>query len=193
MPRLFVAIELPDEIKLSLTPLTRGLGDVRWLDEDQRHLTLRFIGELDHGGLEDVIEALAMVNGAPFELRLEGIGHFPPRGEPRVIWAGVARSESLHRLKRSVDRALNGIGLTPENRKFAPHVTLARLRRPPPPHRLASWLAAHSLYRSQPFLVRGFHLYSSWLRAEGADHILEAGYELHPANGARPDEDDFVP
>ncbi|MDX1541354.1 MAG: RNA 2',3'-cyclic phosphodiesterase [Geminicoccaceae bacterium] len=183
MPRLFVAIDLPDDVKLSLNPLTRGLGDVRWLDEDQQHLTLRFIGEVDNGGLDDVVEALTLVDGSAFELRLEGIGHFPPRGEPRVIWAGVTKSEPLRRLKRSVDRALDGIGHPSEGRKFAPHVTLARLRRPPPPYRLASWLAAHSLYRSEPFLVRGFHLYSSWLRPEGAEYMLEAGYELHPASG----------
>ena len=181
MPRLFVAIELPEDVKRSLAPLTRGLGDVRWLDEDQQHLTLRFIGEVDNGMLEEVVEALTLVSGKPFELRLEGIGHFPPRGEPRVMWAGVAKNDALHRLKRVVDRALDGLGLVPETRKFAPHVTLARLRRPPPPHRLASWLAAHSLYRSQPFLVRGFQLYSSWLRADGAQYTVEAGYELHPA------------
>ena len=180
MPRLFVAVDLPDDIKESLAPLTRGLGDVRWLDEDQQHLTLRFIGEIDNGELDDVVEALTLVAGAPFELSLEGIGHFPPRGEPRVIWAGVAKSEALRRLKRSVDRALDGIGLEPDSRKFAPHVTLARLRRPPPPHRLASWLAAHSLYRSQRFLVSGFQLYSSWLKPSGAEYTLEAGYELHP-------------
>ncbi|HEX6144302.1 MAG TPA: RNA 2',3'-cyclic phosphodiesterase [Geminicoccaceae bacterium] len=180
MPRLFVALDLPEDIKLSLAPLTRGLGDVRWLLPDEQHLTLRFIGEVDNGRMEDVVEALTLVDGAPFELRLGGIGHFPPRGEPRIIWAGVEKSEPLKRLKRAVDRALDEIGLPAEGRKFTPHITLARLRRPPAPQRLASWLAAHSLYRSAPFTVRGFHLYSSWLRADGAEHTLEAGYELHP-------------
>lgn len=180
MPRLFVALDLPEDIKLSLAPLTRGLGDVRWLLPEEQHLTLRFIGEVDNGRMEEVIEALTLVDGAPFELRLGGIGHFPPRGEPRIIWAGVEKSEPLKRLKRAVDRALDEIGLPAEGRKFTPHITLARIRRPPPPQRLASWLAAHSLYRSAPFMVRGFHLYSSWLRSDGAEHTLEAGYELHP-------------
>ena len=180
MPRLFVALDLPEDIKLSLAPLTRGLGDVRWLLPEEQHLTLRFIGEVDNGRMEDVVEALTLVDGAPFELRLGGIGHFPPRGEPRIIWAGVEKSEPLKRLKRAVDRALDEIGLPAEGRKFTPHITLARLRRPPAPQRLATWLATHSLYRSAPFTVRGFHLYSSWLRADGAEHTLEAGYELHP-------------
>lgn len=180
MPRLFVALELPEDIKLSLAPLARGLGDVRWLLPEQQHLTLRFIGEVDKGEMEDVVEGLASVPGAPFALRLSGIGHFPPRGEPRVVWAGVEKSEPLKRLKQSVDRALERIGLPADGRKFIPHVTLARLRRPPSPHRLASWLASHSLYRSATFEVRDFQLYSSWLGPDGAEYTLEAAYELLP-------------
>ena len=83
MPRLFVAIDLSDAVKRSLEPLARGLGDVRWMTEDQLHLTLRFIGEVDNGGANEVADALSLVPGVPFELRLKGIGHFPPRGEPR--------------------------------------------------------------------------------------------------------------
>lgn len=188
MPRLFVALELPEDVKLSLAPLTRGLGDIRWLLPEQQHLTLRFIGEVDNGLMEDVVEALATVAGTPFELALSGIGHFPPRGEPRVIWVGVEKSETLKRLKRSVDRALASVGLEPEGRKFVPHVTLARLRRPLSPHRLASWLAAHSLYRSARFRVPGFQLYSSWLGPDGPDYTLEAAYELLPSSRAFVDE-----
>lgn len=180
MPRLFVALDLPEEVQLSLAPLARGLGDIRWLTSDQQHLTLRFIGEVDNGLMEDVVDALAMVPGAPFELRLKGIGHFPPRGELRVIWVGVEKSLELGRLKGRIDRALDHLGLARENRKFTPHVTLARLRRPPEPHRLASYLMAHSLYRSAPFAVGSFSLYSSWLQPDGPEYTLEASYELHP-------------
>ena len=180
MPRLFVALDLPEDVKLTLTPVARGLGDIRWLDPDQQHLTLRFIGELDNGRMEDVVDALALVPGTPFELRLKGIGHFPPRGELRVLWAGVEKSTELKRLKSRIDRALAEAGIAREQRKFAPHVTLARLRRPPEPHRLATWLMAHSLYRSPPFQVGSFQLYSSWLRPDGPEYILEASYELHP-------------
>ena len=95
---------------------------------EQQHLTLRFIGELDNGRLEEVAEALALVEGWPFELGLEGLGHFPPRGEPQVLWVGVTKSPELARLKRRIDRVLATVGLPPESRKFAPHVTLARVR-----------------------------------------------------------------
>ena len=180
MPRLFVALDLPDSIKDSLQPLSRGLGDIRWLDPEQQHLTLRFIGEVNNGQVEDVVEALTLVPGVPFELRLKGIGHFPPRGELKVLWAGVEKSTELNRLKGRIDRALAEAGIPREQRKFAPHVTLARLRRPPEPRRLASWLMAHNLYRSEPFHVGSFQLYSSFLRPYGPEYTLEASYELHP-------------
>lgn len=180
MPRLFVALDLPEEIKESLEPLSRGLGDVRWLMPEQQHLTLRFIGELDNGRLSDVVEALALIEGVPFELRLKGLGHFPPRGEPRVLWVGVEKSAELTRLKRRIDRALAQVGLPSESRKFAPHVTIARTRGALSPVRLGTYLMRHSLYRSEPFASSGFQLYSSWLKPEGAEYHVEASYELVP-------------
>ena len=180
MSRLFVALDLPYDIKESLEPLSRGLGDVRWLTPDQQHLTLRFIGELDNGRLNEVAEALALVAGVPFELRLKGLGHFPPRGEPRVLWVGVEKNGELTRLKRRIDRALAQAGLPPEGRKFAPHVTIARIRGSLSPVRLGTYLMRHSLYRSERFAVSGFQLYSSWLKSDGAEHHVEASYELVP-------------
>lgn len=189
MPRLFVALELPEDVKRSLEPMTRGLGDVRWVPPDQQHLTLRFIGELDNGRLNDVAEALAMVPGTPFELRLGGIGHFPPRGEPRVLWVGVEKSQELARLKRRIDHALEQAGVPPEGRKFAPHVTLARIKRPLSRDRLATYLMRHNLYRSEPFAVSSFHLFVSRLRPDGADHQVEASYDLVPGTDDLEDED----
>jgi len=180
MPRLFVALDLPEEIKRSLEPLGRGLGDVRWLEPDQQHLTLRFLGQLDNGWTRDVAEALALVPGVPFELRLKGIGHFPLRGEPQVLWVGVEKSLELQRLKRRVDRVLGDAGLEPERRKFTPHVTIARIRGPLSPTRLGTYLMRHSLYRSEPFPVSSFHLFTSWLRPAGAEYQIEASYELLP-------------
>jgi RNA 2',3'-cyclic 3'-phosphodiesterase len=179
--RLFVALDLPAAVKRSLEPMARGLGDVRWATPDQQHLTLRFIGEVDNGAVHDIVEALATVPAAPFQLTLKGIGHFPPRGEPRVLWVGVVKNPELARLKRRIDRALLEVGLAPESRKFAPHVTLARIRAPLSPTRLGTYLMRHALYRSEAFPVSSFHLYSSWLRADGAEHQLEASYELVPA------------
>jgi 2'-5' RNA ligase len=191
VPRLFVALDLPPDVKRSLEPMTRGLGEVRWLGPEQQHLTLRFIGELDNGQVNDVAEALALVPGVPFELQLKGLGHFPPRGEPRVIWVGVEKSRELERLKRRIDRALAQAGLPPEGRKFAPHVTLARIKKPLSRDRLATWLMRHNLYRSEPFSVSSFHLYSSWLKNDGAEHHVEASYDLVPGTEHLESEDVF--
>jgi 2'-5' RNA ligase len=180
MPRLFVALDLPADIKKSLTPLARGLGDVRWTSPDQQHVTLRFIGEIDNGRANDVADALSLVPGRPFELQLKGIGHFPPRGEPKVIWTGVAGNPELKDLKRRIDKALKQAGLGSDQQKYTPHVTLARLRRPPAQAGLATYLMRHSLYQSRPFPNSGFHLYSSWLQPEGPDYQLEASYQLVP-------------
>ncbi|MGI9498692.1 MAG: RNA 2',3'-cyclic phosphodiesterase [Geminicoccaceae bacterium] len=182
MPRLFVAIDLPDTIKRSLEPLARGLGDVRWMGDDQLHLTLRFIGELDNGQANEIADALALVPGLPFEVKLRGIGHFPPRSEPRVIWTGVERQPELTRLKRRIDRALQQAGLERDRKKYVPHVTLARLRRPPTEAGLATYLMRHSLYQSPSFPVSGFKLFSSWLDSSGADYQGEASYDLTPGS-----------
>jgi 2'-5' RNA ligase len=180
MPRLFIALVLPDRIKLSLEPLTRGLGDLRWRTPDQQHLTLRFIGEVDGGLMNDLTEALALVPGTPFDLRLKGVGHFPPRGQPSVLWVGVEKSLELGRLKRRIDRVLATVGIERDSRRFSPHVTIARIRGPLAPIRLGTYLMRHALYRSKPFAISSFHLFSSRLHPAGADYLLEASYELIP-------------
>jgi RNA 2',3'-cyclic 3'-phosphodiesterase len=180
VPRLFVALDLPPSVKQSLEPLAKGLGDVRWLSPEQQHLTLRFIGDVADGAMRDVVEALATVPAQPFQLTLKGLGHFPPRGEPRVLWVGVEKNAELASLKRRIDRALKEAAVPPKTRKFAPHVTIARIRAPLSPTRLGTYLMRHNLYRSEAFPVSSFHLYSSWLRADGAEHQLEASYELVP-------------
>jgi len=182
MPRLFVALDLPDSIKSSLDSLMRGLGDVRWLSDDQLHLTLRFIGEIDNGQAHDIADALSLVQGRPFDLSLKGIGHFPPRGEPRVIWTGVERQPELKALKHRIDNALRQAGLDRDPKKYVPHVTLARLRRPPTQAGLATYLMRHSLFRSSSFPVSGFKLFSSWLDGQGADYQVEASYDLAPGS-----------
>ena len=181
MPRLFVALDLPEDIKRSLEPLGRGLGDVRWLDADQQHLTLRFLGELDNGRAREVAEALALVPGIPFELRLEG--HRPFSAARRAAGAlGRGREDrsSCSASSGGSTACSTSAGLAPDARKFAPHVTIARIRGPLSPTRLGTYLMRHSLYRSETFPVSSFHLYSSWLRPEGADYQIEASYELVP-------------
>lgn len=178
MPRLFTALDLPDPIQDELDALEAPIEGFRWLEADQRHLTLRFIGEVDRGAYREIAEALTGIEGLPFELTLRGIGHFPPRGAPQTLWAGVEPNPELDRLKQAADRALREAGLDRDPRRFLPHVTLARLRHPPPHDAFAAYLMRHALFRSSPFIVQGFGLYSSRLHPDGARYIEEERYDL---------------
>ncbi|MGF1477761.1 MAG: RNA 2',3'-cyclic phosphodiesterase [Geminicoccaceae bacterium] len=180
MPRLFVALELPEWLRERLSILQQGLPDVRWVPPEQMHITLRFIGEVDRPTFHETMYALANVGTRPFDLELKGLGHFPPRGPLRQLWVGVVAHPELLHLKRRIDRALRDIGVEAEGRKFSPHVTLGRFRLPPPENRLASFLRRHGLFAAPAFPVSDFHLVSSALHPDGAIHEIEASYELVP-------------
>lgn len=178
MPRLFVALEMPEEVAEALDRLCVGLPDTRWTDLDDFHLTIRFIGEVDHSTFYELGQLLAGVMLPPFELELAGLGQFPPRGALRQLWAGIVPNADLERLRRRIEHCVREAGVAPERRKFQPHVTLARFRQPPPPARLATYLRTRSLFRLPPFPVSRFGLYSSHLRHDGAEHVLEAEYDF---------------
>jgi 2'-5' RNA ligase len=144
---------------------------------EQIHLTLRFIGEVDSSSCGRITDALSEVRADPFELQVKGIGHFPPRRTPKVLWLGLDQSEPLLQLQRRVEAKLQQSGLTPEGRKFSAHITIARFNNP---HldKVAAFMAAHSLFELPPFRAKEFHLYSSFLTSGGAVHTLEASYPL---------------
>lgn len=175
--RLFIAIDPPQAIRDQLTSLCCGLPDARWVPPEQLHLTLCFIGEVSGTAFLDIREALAEIAAAPFALRVQGVGFFPPRGQPRVVWAGVERSESLLVLQRKVTTRLFHLGVEPENRKFSPHITLARLQQTSAT-KVGKYLELHGLVSSEPFVVDHFLLYSSILGRKGASHIIEQEYSL---------------
>lgn len=178
MPRLFIALPMPEEAIAALEPLCVGLPDVHWTPADDFHLTLRFIGEVDHPTFYEIGQLLADVAAPPFELRLAGLGVFPPRGLPHTLWAGVEDGQALMGLRRRIERVLKEAGVPPEKRNFVPHVTLGRLAGALPEPRFAAWLARRALFRSSAFPVSAFGLYSSQLRPEGALHLLEASYDF---------------
>ncbi|HBI16079.1 MAG TPA: RNA 2',3'-cyclic phosphodiesterase [Desulfobulbaceae bacterium] len=180
MPRLFVAIDFPRGIRERLGALCSGLPGARWVEPEQLHLTLRFIGEVDGGVLILVQDILGEVRAGAFSMRLEGIGFFPPRGGPRVVWVGIRKNEQLRRLHDRIESVLVRAGLAPEDRKFAPHITLARLKNTPAP-RIGAYLAQHGLFSTEEFPVNEFLLYSSVLNSRGARHYIEEGYPLDGA------------
>ena len=172
--RLFAAILLPEEVRRALARLAGGLPGARWSPEENYHLTLRFIGEVDRGFAEDLAEALSHVDGEEFEFAVGSLGSFGG-ARPRAVWAGVARSEALAALRRRVESALVRAGLPPEERKFTPHVTLARTAGARPAA-VAAWLADHGAFHLPAFPVRGFSLMSSRLGGEAPVYREEIRY-----------------
>ena len=127
MPRLFVALEIPEELRPALSALRRGIPGARWVPDEQFHLTLAFVGEVEGPVATAARDGLNGVRADPFELELSGVGRFPPRGRARVLWAGLRETDEVAALADAVRRCLSRRGVPTESRRFAPHVTLARL------------------------------------------------------------------
>lgn len=178
MPRLFVALPLPDPLRTTVEEMQSGLRTARWLDGHGLHLTLAFIGEVDGSAQLRIEAALAGVTARALRMELHGLGCFPPRGAPRVLWTGASPKAELVSLARSVRHALGRAGRTPDRRRFMPHVTIARFRRPPSTLELERYFAVHALFRTQCADVAAFHLLSSKLRSSGAQYTIEAAYPL---------------
>jgi len=177
MPRLFTGLEIPPDIGQSLALLRGGLPGARWIDPENYHLTLRFIGDVDDMVAREVISVLGRVKrGGPFELRMEGLTSFGGR-KPRAVIANVTPSQPLLEVQAEQERLMRRIGLEPEGRKFTPHVTLARLRESSS-REVADYLALRGLFRTASFRVERFVLYSSRASVGGGPYVVEAEYPL---------------
>lgn len=177
MIRLFIAIDLPDTIKPFVVNMGGSVPGGRPVPEDQLHLTLKFIGDVDTALLPDIKEALHTVSQECFSLRLKGVGHFPPRGNPRVLWAGIMPTSETITLRNKVEKALADIGIERERRKFSPHLTLCRLKNSPL-KRVTRFLSENALLETPEFTISEFHLYSSVLTQKGAIHTIQATIPL---------------
>jgi 2'-5' RNA ligase len=172
MHRLFVAIRPPERIRALLLGTMGGIGGARWQEDDQLHITLRFIGEVDRHRAGDVLAALGGVHHPGFEVALNGIGTFDRRGQPETVWAGVAPHEPLRTLHKKVDQALVRVGVEPEQRAYLPHITLARLKRSS--RSVRGLIEEAGGLRSEPFRVDHFALFESRLTPERAVYsVLE--------------------
>jgi RNA 2',3'-cyclic 3'-phosphodiesterase len=177
MIRLFVAVDLPESVRRDLAAICAGIPAAKWVKPEQMHLTVRFIGEVDGGLFEDIATGLGGVVLPEMELRVAGVGSFGDRRGANVLWAGITPVEAVTRLHDKIEGVLTRIGVERDRRKFHPHVTLARLNGAPD-HRVAKFLGDHAMFRSAPFAVREFQLYSSFLAQSGAIHRVEAEYPL---------------
>ena len=176
MPRLFTGLEVPREIGHFLSMLRGGLPGARWVDPDNYHITLRFIGDIDDALAREVAYLLGNVKRSGFELRLDGLASFGGR-KPRAVVAPAAPVQALFDLQSEQERLMQRVGLEPEGRKYTPHVTLARLR-DSSSREVADFLSTRQPFRTIPFRISRFVLYSSRASVGGGPYVVEAAYPL---------------
>jgi 2'-5' RNA ligase len=126
---------------------------------------------------EDLDSELSTIRVEPFDLVLQGVGAFGEGPDIRALWAGVAENPALNRLAARCETAAKRAGLKPDPRAHRPHVTLAYLKRPEPT-KVAAWIQANNLLKSDPVRITWFGLYSSWRSAEASRYDLEREYPL---------------
>ncbi|HEY8591529.1 MAG TPA: RNA 2',3'-cyclic phosphodiesterase [Sphingomicrobium sp.] len=176
MHRLFVAIRPPEPIRDLLIDAMDDGADFRWQDEEQLHLTLRFVGEVERPVAEDLAHALSRISADAFELRIAAAGRFEQRSSG-ALWAGVEPKPPVAALAAKVERVCQSVGLEPERRAFHPHITLARWkgRRT---REVADFLDRNRGLSSDPFTVDSFALFESRLSRHGAQYQTVETYPL---------------
>ena len=179
MPRLFTALEIPRNAAMSLSLLRGGLPGARWIDVENYHITLRFIGDIDNRTADEVVDRLDRIDRPEFQISLTGMGSFGSK-KPHSIWAGVSPSPEMTALQGEIERICQRIGLPSDPRKFMPHVTMARLRS----SRLddtVHYLSGRGNFRTSSFTVGRFVLMSSKESVGGGPYIVEEAFPLHEA------------
>jgi len=176
MPRLFTALEIPRDAALSLSLLRGGLPGARWIDVENYHLTLRFIGDVQGYVADEIANALDRVRRPSFSLSLSGVGAFGSK-KPHAVWAGVSASPDLYALQGEIERICQRVGLPADPRKFSPHVTLARLKNGSPQD-VAHYLSARGNFSTMPFRVGRFVLMSSRESVGGGPYVVEEAWTL---------------
>jgi 2'-5' RNA ligase len=176
MHRLFVAVRPPAPVRDRLIDAMDDSPELRWVGDDNLHLTLRFIGEVERPLADDIVAALARVRSEPFALSLAGVGMFDQRSGG-ALWAAVQPRDAVAALAAKVERACQAAGLAAERRAFHPHITIARYNRQ---SRLLArnFIERNAGLRSDPFAVTGFTLFESRLSRHGALYETVAAFPL---------------
>lgn len=177
MPRLFTGIELPAHLADELSMMRGGLSGARWIDVENYHITLRFIGDIDEDSAREVHEALERIRRPAFTVTLSGLDAFGG-DRPRAIVATAKPNQPLIDLQAEQERLMRRLGMPGESRKFVPHVTLARLKQTSP-MAVADYLAVRGWLESRAFEVDHFTLFSSRDSVGGGPYVAEAVYPLH--------------
>jgi 2'-5' RNA ligase len=176
MPRLFTGLEIPREVALSLSLLRGGLPGARWIDPENYHITLRFIGDIDDRLAHEIASLLDGMKRRSFEVRFGAVQAFGGR-KPRAIVVAVEPIQPLLELQAEQERLMQRLGLEPEGRKFTPHLTLARLR-DSSSREVADYLSTRGPVFGSSFRVSRFVLFSSRSSVGGGPYVVEADYPL---------------
>jgi 2'-5' RNA ligase len=178
--RLFIGIRPPPAVRETLLDTMEALDGARWIDEDNLHLTLRFVGAVERPMANDLAAALARVDAARFAVRVAGTGAFDRsrrhQSYPHAVWARVPLTDALAALRHKVEHACDSVGLGRETRRFTPHITLARTDRATEP--VAEWLSRWGDLAAGPWTVEHFILFESHLGHTGAIYEEVARYAL---------------
>ena len=178
MPRLFTGLEIPPDVAAALATLRGGLPGARWIDPENYHVTLRFIGDVDDAMAREIASVLGQVKRRRFALRFDGVSSFGGR-RPRAVIAAIPPIPLLIELQAEHERIMQRVGLEPEGRKYSPHVTLARLR-DSTSRQVADYLATRGTLGSLSLPVERFVLFSSRASVGGGPYVVEAAYPLTP-------------
>ncbi len=177
MPRLFTGLEIPADVALALSFKRGGLQGSRWIDPENYHITLRFIGDVDVHTANEIADSLdRLSNALAFSIKLSHLGTFGG-DKPRALYAGVEVNDPLLKLQAAHERVLQRLGLEPEGRKFVPHVSLARLRGATAAD-LARFMAMAGRFEPLNFSVGRFVLFSSRDSVGGGPYLVEQSYPL---------------
>lgn len=177
MPRLFAGLEIPWPVATALSLKRGGLYGARWIDPENYHITLRFIGDVDSHTANEIAEGLdRLSHSEAFTLRLDHLGAFGG-DKPRALFAGVENNATLVRLQAAHERLLQRLGLPAEGRKFVPHVALARLRGTTAAE-VAQFIAQSGRFEPLEFPVGRFVLFSSKDSVGGGPYVVEQAYPL---------------
>jgi len=178
--RLFVALEIPTDLRANLSGLQSCFPGLKWTTASNLHLTLRFIGFVPQTQIAQIQQSLRQVKCSSFRLAVAGLGMFQ-RKTGGILWAGVNKEPALLQLKQRVDAALReSPGLSLQDGSFSPHLTLCRLKNPASPA-LKAQVQEKAAVRFGEFTVSGFTLFRSFLRPTGAVHEPVESYTLDSA------------
>jgi 2'-5' RNA ligase len=175
---LFLAIKPPNEIRKQLSQLCFGIPNIRWINEENLHITLRFFGNVDNNTLLDIKETLFNINTSSFQLKLSSPNHFSSRKQI-VLWLTPSPSQPLLELRKQIDRSLIELNVQANKTHFIPHLTLGYITTANfHPDKTPKFLNSISHFASSPFEVNKFHLLSSKLTEKRAIYTIESEYPL---------------